>query len=164
VPTPGDPVQIRLRHYSFTISEPYAAGHSLSPAEAQALNSLRAENIRNNVAKLVTDAVAVLPDGALLPPDIVAQLQDRIAAYDTGYEFVLKHTSGLKPGSIEAEARNIARDHLLIEARRAGTDLSDSELAAQITELLKAEWVQLAAREKVARRQAISTSALEELL
>ena len=44
-------MKIHISNYSFHLSEPFRAGHVMTGAEARALNALRAENIRNNVAR-----------------------------------------------------------------------------------------------------------------
>ena len=160
----GAPLQIRIKHYCFAISEPYAEGHSLTAAEAQALNSLRAENIRNNMSKVVDEAIAVLPENTMLAVETIADLQRKIEGYDRGYKIVLKHKPRAKPDPISAEAIAIATDYLLVHLRQNREEFSEEDFDSQIEVLVTYDWVQKKARERVAIRQAISTSAIEELL
>ena len=47
---------ITIQGVEFTVASPYAEGHTITEAEAKALNQVRAENIRNNCAGLVKAA------------------------------------------------------------------------------------------------------------
>jgi RecB family endonuclease NucS len=74
---------ITINSHSFIISDPYQAGVAiiLSPEEAAAFNTLRAENIRNNLRKELYKAGGTPGDEAL------TQFNDFVAQYDRQYKF-----------------------------------------------------------------------------
>lgn len=154
---------IRCQAYQFQISDPFQAGHSLSEAEAIALNGLRAENIRNNLASQVAKATANLPAGTLLGQDELQTLAELAAKYDSEYEFGPKRRY-TRQGPIEAEAKQIARARVVAAARQAGTTLSQDELIVQIERLAQADDVLVEARQRVQDSQQIASAALESLL
>lgn len=155
-------MQIRIRQYTFTLSEPYRAGHVINAAEAQAMNSLRAENVRNNMAKVVGDELAVLPEGTLLSASAQAELQARITDYDGKYQFVERHRPAAGLGPIEKEALTIAEER--VRARYAG-DLPD-ELRIRNETLAEATTseVQELARRAVGLRLSIAQNAADDLM
>ncbi|MCB1838493.1 MAG: hypothetical protein KDH99_12825, partial [Alcanivoracaceae bacterium] len=71
------------------ISTPYAEGHTISEAEAKALNQTRAENIGNNFRKRIKDSKEGV-EGAEPMEKILADL----AAYDASYVFTLAAAGG----------------------------------------------------------------------
>lgn len=103
---------ITIQGLSFDVSAPYNEGHTLTEPEARALNQVRAENIRNNMARKVKDAKET--HGETLPDNVIKELTDEVAEYDANYEFTLASTGGstrtLNP--VEREARAIARTAL----------------------------------------------------
>lgn len=157
-------MQIRIRQYTFTLSEPYRAGHVINAAEAQAMNSLRAENVRNNMAKVVGDELAVLADGKLLSAEQQAELQARITDYDGKYQFVERHRPAAGLGPIEKEALTIAEERVRARFAQAG-DLPD-ELRIRnetLAEATTAE-VQELARRAVGLRLSIAQNAADDLM
>lgn len=87
---------------AFELSQPYAEGHILTPAEARALNQVRSENIGNNVREKLKELLeAGDNDGA-------AKL---VAERDADYVFNMSSGTGsVKRDPIETEARKIARE------------------------------------------------------
>ncbi len=157
-------MQIRIRHYVFNLSEPYQPGTVLTAGEAQALNGLRAENIRNNVARAILDEVAALASGEMLPPETLQALQLVIDQYAAGYQFILRHEPRTRPGLIDREARELATDRVIEERRRTGEPTEGASVEAEIELLTRTSTIQDLARRRIAQRQAIAASAMEELL
>lgn len=96
---------ITISCYTFTLSSPFASGRPLTLADRQALDRLRAENIRNNAAKRLAKR---LPEGRLLTRDEEAEFQAEIAEMDSRYEFK-EAPSHAPQGGIAAEALRIAQ-------------------------------------------------------
>ena len=48
--------EITIAGQTFAVLQPYAEGHTITEAEAKALNQVRAENVRNNMAGKVKAA------------------------------------------------------------------------------------------------------------
>lgn len=88
---------------TFKISAPYEAGHTITEAEAKALNQVRSENIGNNLRDVVKKAVeAGKPE---------SEIAAAVAQYDTEYVFNLAAVSqAAKYTPEEKEARKIARE------------------------------------------------------
>jgi hypothetical protein len=73
--------KFRIHSHLFLISDPFRVGHSLTDSEARALNALRSENIRNNLAKELKKLP--LP----LSPAALEAFEKRVAEYDAAYCF-----------------------------------------------------------------------------
>lgn len=157
-------MKIRIRQYEFDIAEPFVKGSVLSPGEAQALNGLRAENIRNNMSKPVLLAVSMLLPGELLDPATLSELQDKIARYDSGYQFPLRFESSKKRGAIELEARALAEAEVETQLRRAGVEVSEEEKEKLVVEMELTPAIQGEARKRVQARQQVAKETLESLL
>ena len=103
--------------YAFNISEPYAAGHVVTEAEAKALNQVRAENIGNNLREKLKE---------LLDAGKEAEAVALFAERDASYVFTMSSgTASRKMDPEEAEARRIAKglikDHLASQNRKLST-------------------------------------------
>lgn len=160
------PMDIRLKEYIFTLSEPYCEGTILTKEEAQALNGLRAENIRNNMAKAVAAETDSLPEGQMLSLSAVRGLQAKIDQYAKAYRFPLRNERArrVQQGSVDAEAFAMARDLVEEERRGQGMDMNGEGVEMEIRMLASTPDVQLAARQRLAAKRDIAQSALEELL
>jgi hypothetical protein len=143
---------LNLNGYQFTISDPYAPGHPLTPEEAQALNALRAENIRNNFAKRHVAGAIEAASGALLSLPQLRALQVQLDEYASTYSFGARKPNP-RLGLIEAQALEIARG----TAEQGASE--EDILALASTEPVLAE-----ARARVAERKRVTNGALEELL
>lgn len=159
-------MEIRIREYVFTIPEPYSEGTILTKEEAQALNGLRAENIRNNMAKAVAAELDALPEGQMLSLSAVKGLQARIEAYAGAYRFPFRHERQRRvlQGSLDAEALLIARDMIEEERRSRGEPMVGEVVEAEVTMLARTSDVQELARQRLGQKKAIAESALEDLL
>ena len=112
--------EITVQGLKFEVSTPFAEGHTCTEAEAKALNQVRAENIRNNMARKVKDATDT--HGKNLPDEVVQSLHNQFAEYDQNYEFTLANVGGgsrtLDP--VEREAQAIARSAIRTQAKKEG--------------------------------------------
>lgn len=90
---------LRVRDRIFQCSRPYSAGHELSELEAEVLNNLRAENIRNIFVRKLNQG------------QTEAQLREAFAALDRQYHFSLRSTEPVDPIALEAreQARILAQ-------------------------------------------------------
>lgn len=157
-------MRIKIKQYSFEISSPFAEGTILTQAEAQALNALRAENIRNNMSRVVERETAAIPEGGLLSTDAVAGLQAQITRYDERYKFPLRFAAEPSGGAIEAEARNVAEEQLAILQRQGDLEgLSQVGLSRELARLVGTDYVQAEARRRLEARASVSARALSEL-
>jgi hypothetical protein len=156
-------MQIRIKGYSFLLSEPFRAGSVLTRGEAQALNGLRVENIQNNTRKWVAEATEGLPEGTLLSQEALAVLQARLTEYDLSYQFLERVEARAKKGDLEQALREVALEKAQSEGRASGLDLSETEIEelARNYETLPAVIEEARAR-AAARRQA-AIGSLEDL-
>lgn len=132
--------EITIAGVMFSVMQPYAAGHAITEAEAKALNQVRAENIRNNMASKVKAAFATEDRKEDDPtPETIGGL---VAEYDAAYEFTLASVGAGRKSTdpIEVEAMKIARatfadwatsKKLTVKAikERIGEDAYNSKLA-----------------------------------
>lgn len=111
---------------TFTIADRYAEGQALSANEASALNQLRRENIRNNLASQIKDLVE---SGAFDE----TQAQATVDTYASSYEFGVRTGGGGGRGDpIQTMAMGIARDTIKNQIVKKGKKLSEYT-AKQIT-------------------------------
>lgn len=122
--------QYTIAGQTFNVFQPYAEGHVLTANEASSMNQTFAENIRNNFAKRVKEAV----DAGTFDQDM---LQSQLDDYMNDYEFGVRTGGGGRVGNpVEAEALRIAKDKVRAALQRKGEKLSDYTAAA-ITEAAK---------------------------
>ncbi len=96
---------------AFNISQPYAEGHTITAAEAKALNQVRAENIGNNVREAVKKFIEEGNEAAA---------HELVAKRDAEYVFNMSSASAARKfDPEETEARKIAKE--LIKEHLAST-------------------------------------------
>lgn len=135
----ADTKEISIHGEKFTVTAPYAEGHTLSAVEAKVLNQIRAENLANNYRKSVKDA---LDKGTGLD-----EVRAKFAAYDQEYTFAAGGTSRTPVDPVEREATAIAKlsvkekirekygksvkEYLADEGNQAKYDAAVEQIAAQ---------------------------------
>src|SRR5262245_3964642 len=114
---------LEIQWSKFSIAAPYVEGYALKANEAAAMNQLLKENVRNNLASVVTRAklkVAGWTDEQIktakaeqsgpvaektsLPPELQAELQAQIDKYVEDYEFGVRSGRTRDPLEREMEA------------------------------------------------------------
>lgn len=160
--------EITIAKHVFTVSQPYAAGHVVTEAEAKALNQVRAENIRNNMASKVAIAYGDAPT-----EEITAETIGQIVAdYDAAYVFTLASVGGgRKPTDpVETEALRMARQTLTDALRKKGTTLKavteasgKDKIDAKIAEIAAREDIRKAAKKAVEQRNKQADDILGDL-
>jgi hypothetical protein len=118
---------ITIAEKTFSVPMPYVAGHQLTEGEADQLNQVLHENIRNNYAKKVKDAVT----GSTFDQ---ATMQSELDDYSVSYEFGVRSGGGRISDPIEREAMTIAKELVKAKIREKGGKVADYK-AADITEL-----------------------------
>lgn len=144
---------IRIRRHKFSFAERFAEGHELTACEAQALNALRAENIRNNVDSWV---VSRMRDGELAPEDH-AELAVEIAAYAESYEFLVRARPSDKASATELAAAELAVEFAL----RSGASPTDLDWEIKLAEIESSVELQIAARDRARLAQTTTLEALD---
>lgn len=157
-------MQIRIKQYTFLLDEPYTEGTVLTAGEAQALNALRAENVRNNVSKLVDNELAVLAKGELLPKEVLEGLQQQITVYSRAYRFLARHQPGNRPGALEAECQIVAQTQVTAALAAGNEVLTVEELRTRVAEVALSDGVQDQARKNLEARNRVAERALEDLI
>jgi hypothetical protein len=143
--------KITIAGRAFDVPNPFAEGHVLTGAQADALNQVYHENIRNNLAKK-------------LEGQSDDEAQATVDSYSQSYEFGVRTGGG--GGSrdpVQTEAMRIAREAVKRGLQRKGHKISGDGAvpAKQITELAEKaldknpQWKDQA-REIVARNQQIA--------
>lgn len=129
--------EITIKGLKFTVPAPFTEGHVLRANEASVLNQTFAENLRNNFAGNVADAIdeAAKTNG---DPDVAA-LQAELDAYVLEYDFGIRSGGGGAP-KLEPRfriARDLAKEKIKEKIRASGHKVSDFD-AAKINELAMA--------------------------
>lgn len=117
----AETTEITIQGKQFSIPQPYTEGHPLTANEAGALNQTFAENIRNNTAKWVQEAL----DGNTFEQDV---LQSKIGDYADNYEFGAR-LGGRAGDPVAAAALDIAKTSVRKALKRDGHKLSDYKSA-----------------------------------
>lgn len=86
---------ITVQGLNFDAPEPYSAGHVLLANEANQLNTVFAENLRNNFASAVKDAKS--DHGDKLPADVIEDLRNQFESYAATYQFGAKRVGEVDP-------------------------------------------------------------------
>lgn len=120
---------ITIADNSFTVPQPYSEGHVLNANEASALNQTYAENVRNNQAKAIKEAIAA---GTFN----LEVFQGKVDDYTSGYEFGVRTGGGRSGDPVMQEAMDIARDLVRKAIVKAGKALKDYT-AANISTLAR---------------------------
>lgn len=161
---------ITISGKEFEVSEPYAAGHAITEAEAKALNQVRSENIRNNMASKVKAAYA--EEGRKEDDPTPETIGELVATYDREYVFTLASVGGGRKSAdpVETEALRIARTLLAGALRQKGTtvkalteQIGEDAVAAKVAEIAAREDVLKEARRVVKAREAQQESILDGL-
>jgi hypothetical protein len=129
---------------TFQISAPYAAGHTLTEAEAKTLNQVRSENIGNNVREKVKELVEA---GKL------DEARALVAEKDSTYEFTMATVgASQKLDPVEREARSIAKEIVKAKLAEKGLKINvapDGETKESWAEKIEANIEKFAAAEQV---------------
>lgn len=132
---------VTIAGQAFDLATPYAAGHTLTDAEAKTLNQVRIENIRNNKAKAVKEA---FESGDAAKIDAV---RAEVQAYDNEYVFTIAGIGAPRLDPVEREARNLAKEYLKAHLAKTGRTMSktpEGETDESWAEKVEANIVKLA--------------------
>lgn len=161
--------EITIAGQTFAVLQPYAEGHTITEAEAKALNQVRAENVRNNMAgKVKAAAEGTAKEGEPTADNIV----DFVTAYDAAYVFTLASVGGGRKSTdpTEVEALKIARGifadfvaskKLTVKAVRE--KIGEDAYEAKLAEIALRDEVVKEAKRRVKARQASAEEAMGDL-
>ncbi len=156
-------VEITIAGHPFHAPVPYSEGHQLRANEANALNQVFHENLRNNFAKKVKDAK---DSGAF---DHQA-LQDSFLEYARNYQFGVRALGGggASADPVETEALALARGDVRQMLTKSGKKIKDypkekldAAYAAQL-EKHRERYIE-AARERIRIKQEAASADLSSL-
>lgn len=107
---------------SFSISQPYIAGHVISEVEAKTLNQTRSENIGNNLRSAVKDAKEKRDNAEKPDSTDFDNLVAMVAQYDKDYTFSMGGggVSTRKLDPIEREAKALATEYIKVDLAKKG--------------------------------------------
>jgi vacuolar-type H+-ATPase subunit I/STV1 len=106
----ADRKEMTIQSIQVEVSQPYVAGHTITEAEAKALNQVRAENIGNNLRKTFKEMLEAAEGDVAA---VQAEAQKALDEYDAKYEFTLASVGGGSSARLDPltkEARRIARE------------------------------------------------------
>ena len=160
----GVSIEVTIAGITFPISTPYAAGQTMTDAEAAALNQVRAENIGNNCRAAITKAKA--EDGSITQ-DALDALTTLIAQKDAEYIFTLASVRAPKAtlSPVEREAMVMAKAQLQLALSganltfKAYTDAKGKEYVdAKLAEIAVNDEIVSEAKRRVKERSKATTS------
>lgn len=132
--------EITIQNWAAKVPVPFGEGHILTENQANALNQIYAENVRNNFAKKVKDArEKAAKDGGQV--DFVG-LQAELNTYAASYEFGTRKgggggETGLPKDPILRQAHVMARDMIRQQAKKKSWKLSAEQVAGLVPQLLE---------------------------
>lgn len=145
----------------FTMPCPFEEGHVLTVGEAAQLNQVYHENLRNNIAKKVKEAVE---KGAFDQ----AEWQEKINSLAESYEFGKRRSGGPRAPAdpVKREALRLAQEAIEDKLRASGRKPKDfsnlKDLAAQLVEQNPVFTER--AQEIVAQRQEATSTSVDSIL
>lgn len=125
--------EITIKGVVLTVISPFAEGHVLTAEEANVLNQTLAENLRNNFAGVVTEAVTAAGDVASVD---VGALQEQLNDYTKDYTFGARRTAGVAVNPVERIAISLAKDAVKKGLKKKNLDPKDYT-AEQLTAMAK---------------------------
>lgn len=126
------------------------------------LNSVRADRIRNIGYKRL-GKYAKGPDGLLLPSDLRA-FQLEMAQLDKEFVFAPHVAKQLRPASLTADVREVAKEGALERYRAEGLEPSEEDLEGAILALSDDPKVVEEAQRRFLARQEVAKQALRDLM
>lgn len=159
---------VTIQGLQFDIVQPYAAGHTITEAEAAALNQTRNEAVRNNMARVIKKETEELAEGADIPADLMKSIAKAVAAYDAEYEFTLASVGGGRKSTdpVDVEANRLARAAITAKLKADGRKVSDIDkdaLASAIAQVAAKDSIRKAAEKAVKERTNAAENALADL-
>lgn len=128
IPANAETKNITVQGVKMEVPQPFAEGHPLTDAEAQALNQVLAENLRNNFATRIRNAKDEAEKaGKEYNPDTSA-LQAEMNEYVGEYEFGAKRTGGTSTAHldpVEKEMQNMAKQAIKTAIQAKGLRIKD---------------------------------------
>jgi hypothetical protein len=150
--------QITIAGKIFNAPLRYEEGHELTAGEASALNQTFHENLRNNFAKKVKDAI----ESGAFDQDA---FQSEFSSYADTYEFGVRSGGGVRSDPVMKEAMNIARGKLQERMRQKGIKAEASAVTEAAKKLIvKNPEIMELARQRVAEAQAAAAEDLDDVL
>lgn len=152
--------QITIAGKVFSAPLRYEEGHELSAGEASALNQTYHENLRNNFAKRVKDAI----EKGSYNQD---ELQTEFDVYAHDYQFGVRTGGGggAPRDPVMAEAINIAKGKIREALKKKGQKADAAAITEAAKKLVsKNPAIMDLARERVAQAQAAATADLDDIL
>jgi hypothetical protein len=156
-------MQMSIEGLVFEVAAPYAEGHTVTEAEAKALNQMRKENIGNNVRKAIKDLKG---DAEEFTAEQAEQATAIVAEKDANYEFTLSSARGTSKDPLEVMATRLAREAVNTEIQRQGQTVKAykeanadkyDELVASVSE--NPQIIELA-KQRIAQRDALTSISL----
>lgn len=152
---------LNILDIDFEVSQPYSAGHTLTDAEAKALNQVRRENLGNNFRGTVKKAQE---EAAAAGKELdVSALQSQFADLDTKYVFTIREVNATaKMDPVEREARNLVKAALRahfasLDPAQKFSDLSEEDQEKLIEINVANPDVQKAAKTIVKQKSSIGS-------
>lgn len=158
---------ITIKQYQFGLSDPYDEGHELTLAEAQALNALRAENIRNNGARALERLQGRAgTKGELMTSHELEEFRKVILRLDRDYVFQRRRDPQaiVRTGTIDAECRLVAIERVERQMRSLGIEMGPSEFEAAVETMASDRATLDVARERLQAKIKASQEFMEGLL
>lgn len=122
IPADSPLKEIIIQGLAFSVPMPFKTGDTLNEGAAAQLNQVLHENVRNNFAGAVKDAVKDAPDGDV---DNMA-LQKALEEHIEGYEFGVRRGGSFRPvDPVDAEALDIAVVLVKESIKRQGRKVSE---------------------------------------
>jgi hypothetical protein len=134
--------------------------------EAQTLNALRADNIREIGRRILATLLAKYEsEDGILSPEGLVELTREIEGQDASYEFKpRKNFSKPRNGTLEAETRLVAEEQVEGLVRSGEASLSPSSFDAQVRAFMVRSDIQAEARRRFAARLRATRESIEDIL
>lgn len=146
-------MKIIIAQFAFEISEPSVAGQAKTAAEAQALNALRADRIRELVRKRIARQAFSL-----------SQLEALVAQIDAEWDWPSPRSPVTRLSRLEIEIGKVAEELARRDNTQEGLPLEGPEFDSYVEELAQESSVREEAQRRLDIQSRVASSTLEDLL
>lgn len=154
--------EITIQGHTFVVPTPFTEGHKCSKAEAEALNQLLKENLRNNFASKLRKAKE--DHGEAIPEDKLIMLKSSFQKYADDYTFQGRKV-GVPRDPVTAEATKIAKDKVREALAKRGVtvkSLAEGRFDSLVAEVLaKYPAIRAEAQRRVSAQASVAIEALD---
>lgn len=153
-------IPIQISHYKFSLREPFAAGQTITAAEAEVLNGVRISRLRNIIYRLLQKR----SNEKIMSVDEFEKFSAEVQKLDLEFKFEPAKAKPHSAWTLQDELEIVARERAEELIRQEGLDPGVEDLTETITAVRQLGETKDEAQRRFVLRQKAAAEALSELL